>query len=165
MVHFTRQPCRILYLGQSYRIWLDVALQKREGYRICSVGRSSISRSDAFLSIYGYNTLFGRSVKYLLPFNQSSLYLQYFHPLTTMSCLFQAKDGDLWLQKKLAGGLAPLDIIMRPRHFLEWVDFMNPHVHLVLQDKVPQLIRVCFELLSRGHVVEECRPTHLGVLC
>jgi len=41
---------------------------------------------------------------------------------------------------------------------------MDPHVHLVLQDKVPQLIRVGFELLSRGKVVEQCRPTHLGVL-
>lgn len=41
---------------------------------------------------------------------------------------------------------------------------MDPRVHLVLQDKIPQLVCVRIKLLSCGNVVEKRGSTHFGVL-
>lgn len=53
---------------------------------------------------------------------------------------------------------------MCSRYILQVVNLVYPGIHLVLEDKVKQLISIAFELLSGVDIVEKRRSRDLEVL-
>jgi hypothetical protein len=68
------------------------------------------------------------------------------------------------IQKQLARRLPPLQILMRPRNITKRIRLMNLDIHLILNNKPKQLLRIPLKLLPRHNKIKQRRPHQPHIL-